>query len=82
MCVLLKASLPLVNDNTVDTTQTHQQSSLQWFLQGKLFRTGEERNGEIMKDSGIGGKLKYWQRQKTKMSIITPASESSKTHLR
>lgn len=34
VCVLLEACVPLVEDNTADTTQTQQQSSLQRFLQG------------------------------------------------
>lgn len=40
--VLQKAAVPLIEDNTADTTQTQQKSSLQGFLQSKLSWTGAE----------------------------------------
>lgn len=63
VCVLLKAAVPLIEDNTADTAQTQQQSSLHGFLQGKLSCTGKERNSEIMRDGGSGSpvSIDYYQ---------------------
>jgi len=48
LCILMKAVVPLVEDDTTNTTQSQQQSSLRGFLQGKLFFTGEERDCEVI----------------------------------
>lgn len=44
MWVLLKAAVPLIQDNTASTTQTEQQSSLHGILQGNRSCTGEKEN--------------------------------------
>lgn len=44
MCVLLKAAVPLIQDNTASTTQTEQQSSLHGILQGNRSCTGAKEN--------------------------------------
>lgn len=84
--VLLKAAVPLVEDNTADTTQTQQQSSLQGFLQGKLSSTGEERNSEIMRDRWSGSPVSINYHQSTNTEILDKGQnisyhycESSKT---
>lgn len=70
VCVPLKAAVPLVEDNTANTTQTQQQGSLQGFLQGQLSCTGEERNNDIVRDR------EFLETITNQTSIVAIVSES------